>query len=398
MGRIEKTVFISYRRTNVPWALSIYQDLTSHGYDVFFDYQNIDSGIFERVIIENIKARAHFLVILTPSALERCKDPNDWLRREIETAIDEKRNIVPLMLETFEFGVPQIEIAMTGKLSQLSKYNGLRVYSDYFFEGMEKLRNRFLNVALNDIHLQPLSTTIQEITNSQKEAASEIPKIETEQLKKSDANTRLEETLRRMYQIDISQMENERLRIAHELRNNILNPLITLENTLPSGFRNEYNLIGNRLRKFVFDLQPPILSLGLSAGIEELLLNLKNQYEDYPELVTTINNEGNYKYPDNVESHIYFIMQEAIRNAFTHSNAKKITTKLEFQKERLECLVVDDGVGFDFTSDEGVKGLLEKKWFGMVSMFERATLIDARLEISSTINKGTKINLVWTSV
>ena len=51
MGRIEKTVFISYRRTNFYIALAVYQDLTSHGYDVFFDYQNIDSGDFEKVIL-----------------------------------------------------------------------------------------------------------------------------------------------------------------------------------------------------------------------------------------------------------------------------------------------------------------------------------------------------------
>jgi hypothetical protein len=35
MERIEKTVFLSYRRTNVPWALAIFQNLTQHGYDVF---------------------------------------------------------------------------------------------------------------------------------------------------------------------------------------------------------------------------------------------------------------------------------------------------------------------------------------------------------------------------
>jgi len=62
MARIEKTVFISYRRTNLPWALCIYQDLTAHGYDVFFDYQSIDSGNFEKVIIENIKVTTHTLL------------------------------------------------------------------------------------------------------------------------------------------------------------------------------------------------------------------------------------------------------------------------------------------------------------------------------------------------
>jgi len=44
MGRIEKTVFISYRRINFPWAQSIYQDLTNHGYDVFLDHNCLVSG------------------------------------------------------------------------------------------------------------------------------------------------------------------------------------------------------------------------------------------------------------------------------------------------------------------------------------------------------------------
>jgi hypothetical protein len=47
MGRIEKTVFVSYCRTNVPWALAIFQNLTQHGYDVFFDSSGIASGDIE---------------------------------------------------------------------------------------------------------------------------------------------------------------------------------------------------------------------------------------------------------------------------------------------------------------------------------------------------------------
>jgi hypothetical protein len=54
---------------------------------VVFDFNGIASGDFERIILGNITARAHFLVLLTPSALERCDDPADWLRREIETAL-----------------------------------------------------------------------------------------------------------------------------------------------------------------------------------------------------------------------------------------------------------------------------------------------------------------------
>lgn len=127
MGRVEKTVFISYRRTDFPWAAAIFQDLNHNGYDVFYDIKAIASGSFESVILGNIDARAHFLVLLTPSALERCSDPGDWLRREIETALGSQRNIVPRMLEGFDFGTPGISNQLTGKLAALKSYNALSV-------------------------------------------------------------------------------------------------------------------------------------------------------------------------------------------------------------------------------------------------------------------------------
>ncbi len=182
MGRIEKTVFISYRRTNKPWALFIYQSLTNHGYDVFIDFQNINSGNFEAAILDNIKARAHFVVVLTPSALEDCKKPGDWLRREIEAAMDEKRNIVPLMVEGFDFGSPLIKNALTGKLAALSQINGLRIPDDYPFEAMDRLRERYLSVALNDVNLPMLQPEAKEIAIAEKSAANEAPLVKEEQL------------------------------------------------------------------------------------------------------------------------------------------------------------------------------------------------------------------------
>ena len=180
-GRIEKTVFISYRRTNLPWALNIYQYLTYHHYDAFFDYESIDSGDFEQVIIGNIKARAHFLVLLTPSALERCVNPDDWLRREIETALNEKRNIVPLFLESFSFNSPSVTKILTGKLAQLKSYNGLNVHTDYFQEAMERLCTRFLDIPLEAV-LHPIPSAVQEIVAEQKEAANKAAQVDQQEL------------------------------------------------------------------------------------------------------------------------------------------------------------------------------------------------------------------------
>ncbi|MGA9564295.1 MAG: tetratricopeptide repeat protein [Candidatus Korobacteraceae bacterium] len=181
MARIEKTVFISYRRTNLPWALAVYQNLTQHGFDVFLDYTGIASGDFESVILENIHARAHFLVLLTPSALERCGDPGDWLRREIEAALDSKRNIVPLTLEGFDLGTPTIANQLTGALAALNHYNALSVPPAYFFEAMVRLRDKYLNVRLDAV-LHPAPLAAREAATYQKHAAAGAPPVAQEEL------------------------------------------------------------------------------------------------------------------------------------------------------------------------------------------------------------------------
>ena len=181
MNRVEKTVFLSYRRTNIPWALAIFQNLTQQGFDVFFDYNGVASGDFERVILANIVGRAHFLVLLTPSALERCNDPEDWLRREIEAALSSQRNIVPLMLESFDFASPAIANQLTGALAGLKNYNGLRIPPDYFEAAMERLRTKFLNVPLTAV-LHPASASAQEAADKQKAAANAAPTVQETEL------------------------------------------------------------------------------------------------------------------------------------------------------------------------------------------------------------------------
>lgn len=179
MSRIEKNVFISYRRTNAFLARSVYQDLRANGYDAFFDFESIDSGSFERVILNQIAARAHFIVILTPSALERCGEPDDWLRREIEYAIDLKRNIVPLMFEGFDF--KDVQEYLTGKLGVLSAYNAQRVPTDFFDEAMARLRTRFLNVPIDAV-LHPTPPADRSIVRKAIAAADALPSVTEAQL------------------------------------------------------------------------------------------------------------------------------------------------------------------------------------------------------------------------
>jgi tetratricopeptide (TPR) repeat protein len=168
---IEKTVFISYRRTNASWALAISQYLENKKYDVFIDFESIGPGSFARVITENIKARAHFLVLLAPSALERCDDPKDWLRREIEMAMEYERNIIPILLEGFDFGAPDTTKYLIGKLESLKEYNGLDLPAAYFKEGMQRLCKCYLNIPLSAV-LHPVSETVQKVNEEQKLAVA----------------------------------------------------------------------------------------------------------------------------------------------------------------------------------------------------------------------------------
>src|SRR5262245_9363174 len=99
-----RTVFICYRRdTSKYLARAIFQDLIANGYDTFLDVSTIDSGAFDSIILNQIGARMHFVVLLSPGALERCQQAGDWVRREVEEALRLKRNIVPITEEEFDY-------------------------------------------------------------------------------------------------------------------------------------------------------------------------------------------------------------------------------------------------------------------------------------------------------
>lgn len=143
MGENQKSVFISYRRSISKYiARLIFDALQARGYSVFIDIESIDSGKFDRIILNQIAARAHFILILSPSSLDRVADPNDWLRREIEYAIQLNRNIVPILVDGFSFD--EVKEKLPESLVSLPRFNGLLIHYDYFDEGISRLCKRFL--------------------------------------------------------------------------------------------------------------------------------------------------------------------------------------------------------------------------------------------------------------
>lgn len=96
--------FISYRRdVSKDLAYQIYLHLKGQNRDAFFDYQSLREGNWFETILRQIQARPYFILILAPGTLPRCTDPNDILRREIETAVNSSRKIIPIIVPQFDF-------------------------------------------------------------------------------------------------------------------------------------------------------------------------------------------------------------------------------------------------------------------------------------------------------
>ena len=146
-------IFISYRRAESNYeAKYVFDHLIKQQIDVFMDVENLDSGEFLPIILDEIKARHNFLIILTPRALLRTLEPNDWLKKEFEHARRHRRNIIPVMMKNFTFREEKGRFPR-GKVPQmvldLEKFNGLEVPLNYEDAAMKKLVTRFLKATVN---------------------------------------------------------------------------------------------------------------------------------------------------------------------------------------------------------------------------------------------------------
>lgn len=100
-------IFISYRRVGgAQYARILQLMLTQRGYKVFLDYDELTDGKFGDHIQEAIKDAQIFMLVLSKEALVRCKNEGDWVRREIQLAIQEGKHIVPINPDNSFDGVP----------------------------------------------------------------------------------------------------------------------------------------------------------------------------------------------------------------------------------------------------------------------------------------------------
>lgn len=101
-------IFISYRRDGgLDFARSIAYYLRIEGFQCFFDQRELKTGQFNQQIYEAIENSKYFLSVLTPGALDRCANPDDWVRKEIEHAIQKGVQIIPVAVRGERLAFPE---------------------------------------------------------------------------------------------------------------------------------------------------------------------------------------------------------------------------------------------------------------------------------------------------
>ena len=128
-------IFISYRRSGGDvTAKLICESLKNRGYTVFFDYDALKGGPFDKRLLSAIEGCKDFLLVLPEGGLDRCEDEEDWVRLEIAHALKHKKNIIPVMLPGFAF--PK---KLPDDIDAVRFYNGVRFLMDYYDAVIDKI-------------------------------------------------------------------------------------------------------------------------------------------------------------------------------------------------------------------------------------------------------------------
>ena len=208
---------------------------------------------------------------------------------------------------------------------------------------------------------------------------------------------RAQELLRRTSVNLIEAQEQERHRIARELHDDLGQALaltkVTLEGLIPrsgeplqaalTDLSSQVSEISNTAREISHGLYPTHLEyLGLAKALKRLCAELENGKNILTHL--TMGDLPDELQPS-ISLSLYRIAQETMHNIITHSQARNVQVDLRADDAQISLLIIDDGVGFD--TAQQAAGL------GLESMRQRVRAIGGFIDISSSPNSGTRIEV-----
>jgi signal transduction histidine kinase len=205
----------------------------------------------------------------------------------------------------------------------------------------------------------------------------------------------------RAWAIEVLQaQEDERRRIAREIHDDPLQRLLQLARRLEllgspddeatdderfHTVRAELLDVVGHLRKVTRGLHPAGLDQhGIVAALRGLLVDVEVDEGLVTDFVVT--GEVTYGSPE-AEVGLFRIVQEAVRNVVRHANATNLVVSINYNVDAATINITDDGVGFDVNTD----GLITGNHLGILSMRERANLLDGHCEVRSSPGSGTTV-------
>ena len=186
--------------------------------------------------------------------------------------------------------------------------------------------------------------------------------------------------------------EEERRRIARELHDNLSQSLAavklhlaTLRNEIPDKQRREiFTIIDQAIvetRTLAYSLRPPLLDdLGLVPSLERLA----EMVTKASGLDVHLHLEDKERLPRPVESLLFYVVQEALRNVRLHARAKRVDVTLTRKPGSVMLSVEDDGVGFRPQEAQGL---------GLRGIQERVEVSGGQMKIISSPGRGTTITV-----
>ena len=203
-------------------------------------------------------------------------------------------------------------------------------------------------------------------------------------------------------QRDVEQRADERLRIARELHDTLLQGVQGLQLSFHvaaqkvSSDDESRSLLErslNRADQILLEGRNRVNDLRAEqVKDEELLGSIKQVAEnlnDNDKKVWQLNRSGGTEVlRSSIADEMFYIAREALTNAFRHSESSEIVLDIEYGKKKFVFVCRDNGKGFDFEREQVAAG----HW-GLRGMRERATRIGATISAASKPDEGTEIRV-----
>ncbi|WP_254510263.1 sensor histidine kinase [Anatilimnocola floriformis] len=218
---------------------------------------------------------------------------------------------------------------------------------------------------------------------------------------------KLAATRQRLLALTLSAHESERGRNARDLHDSVgqsLTGLMIGLKTMESLTQiaalqqqaRELRQIGSdmhdEIRRLARGLRPAVLDdLGLVPALERLVEDLAASHQI--EATFERDCEQGARLPDDLQTAVYRIVQEAATNAVRHGKAKHVQIKLTCSPRKLTIAVSDDGVGFEVAAALRLDQVNSP--FGLLSIHERAGLLGGEAQITSQPGRGTQIRVTF---